>query len=67
VRTSNAKGRHLSTAQAIRLLEELGVETPEGMLQIPPDVLTIPTVNRYLKPWGYDQRTLTRQPPAVRF
>jgi hypothetical protein len=67
VRTSNAKGRHLSTAQAIRLLEEFGVETPEGSLQIAPDVLTIPTVNRYLKRWGYDQRTLTRQPPAVRF
>lgn len=67
VRTSNAKGRHLSTAQAIRLLEEFGVETPEGLLQMPPDVLTIPTVNRYLKRWGYDQRTLTRQPPAVRF
>jgi hypothetical protein len=26
VRTSNAKGRHLSTAQAIRLLEEFGVD-----------------------------------------
>ena len=67
VRTSNAKGRHLSTAQALRLLEEFGVETPDGVLQLPPNVLTIPTVNRYLKHWGYDQRTLTRQPPAVRF
>lgn len=67
VRTSNAKGRHLSTAQAIRLLEEFGVDTPEGFLRVAPDVLTIPTVNRYLKQWGYDQRTLRRQPPAVRF
>ena len=67
VRTSNAKGRHLSTAQAIRLLEEFGVDTPDGFLQVAPDVLKIPTVNRYLKQWGYDQRTLTRQPPAVRF
>jgi hypothetical protein len=67
VRTSNAKGRHLSTAQAIRLLETFGVDTPDGFLQVAPDVLKIPTVNRYLKQWGYDQHTLSRQPPAVRF
>ena len=67
VRTSNAKGRHLSTARAIRLLEEFGVETPDGFLQVSAGVLKIATVNRYLKQWGYDQRTLTRQPPAVRF
>lgn len=30
VRTCNGKGRHLSTVQAIRLLEEHGVDTPEG-------------------------------------
>jgi len=26
-----------------------------------------PTVNRYLKHWGYDHETLRRPPPAVRF
>lgn len=67
IRTSNTKGRHLSTARAIRLLEEFGVETPDGLLQVATDVLKLATVNRYLKQWGYDQRTLTRQPPAVRF
>ena len=30
VRTSNKKGRHLSTGEAIRLIEEFGVETPDG-------------------------------------
>jgi len=29
IRTANRKGRHLSTVQAIRLLEEHGIETPE--------------------------------------
>jgi hypothetical protein len=29
VRTSNKKGRHLSTGEAIRLIEEFGIETPD--------------------------------------
>jgi hypothetical protein len=36
VRTSNGKGRHLSTREAIRLLELYGVDTPEGQVQAPP-------------------------------
>ena len=67
VQTSNGKGRHLSTGEAIRLLEEVGIDTPEGFLQAPPNLLKRPTVNRYLKQWGYDYSTLKRQPPAVRF
>lgn len=67
VRTANAQGRHLSTAEAIRLLEGYGVDTPEGHIQAPAWLLTKTTVNRYLKPWGYDRTTLLRQPPAVRF
>jgi hypothetical protein len=67
VRTSNRKGRHLSTAEAIRLLEDYGVQTPDGPVQAPKDVLTKTTVNRYLKRWGYDRETLGRAPPAVRF
>jgi hypothetical protein len=35
VRTSNKKGRHLSTQEAIRLIEEFGVETPEGLARAP--------------------------------
>ena len=67
VRTSNRKGRHLSTAESIRLIETHGVKTPEGFLQLPAGTLNKTTVNRYLRQWGYDRTTLGRQPPAVRF
>jgi hypothetical protein len=67
VRTSNGKGRHLSTGEAIRLLESYGVDTPEGRIQAPKRLLKTPTVNAYLKAWGLDWRTLRREPPAVRF
>jgi len=49
VRTSNRKGRHLSTTEAIRLLENYGLDTPEGHVQAPKGVLKTPTVNAYLK------------------
>jgi hypothetical protein len=67
VRTSNRKGRHLSTIESIRLLEDYGIDTPEGFVQVPKGILTKPTANRYLKHWGYDHVRLTREPPAVRF
>lgn len=67
LRTANRKGRHLSTAQSIRLLENCGIDTPDGVVRAPKGVLKTPTVNRYLKEWGYDQTRLTREPPAVRF
>jgi hypothetical protein len=67
LRTLNGKGRHLSTAQAIRILEEHGVETPDGPVRVPPGLLTKQTANRYLKEWGYDHDRMTRPPAAVRF
>jgi hypothetical protein len=67
LRTANQKGRHLSTGEAIRLLEEYGFETPDGVVQAPKGLLKTPTVNHYLKQWGLDWRTLRREPPAVRF
>jgi hypothetical protein len=67
IRTSNRKGRHLSTVQGIRLLEEHGVETPQGLMRAPKGVLCRSTVNRYLKQWGFDYPALTRASPAVRF
>jgi len=39
IRTLNKKGRHLSTARAIRLLEEDGVETPDGLVRAPAGLL----------------------------
>lgn len=67
VRTSNKKGRHLSTSESIRLIEIFGITTPNGHVQAPAGTLNKTTVNRYLKQWGYDRRTLGRPPPAVRF
>ncbi len=67
LRTANRKGRYLSTGEAIRLLEDYGLETPQGRVQAPKGVLRTATVNRYLKQWGLDWRTLRREPPAVRF
>jgi hypothetical protein len=67
IRTSNRKGRHLSTVQAIRLLESDGINTDDGHVTAPAGLLKPTTVNRYLKKWGYDRDTLMRQPPAVRF
>ena len=66
-RTSNKKGRCLSTGEAIRLLEEHGMKTPDGHVQPARGLLKLPTVNRYLKLWGYDRLALLKQPPAVRF
>jgi hypothetical protein len=67
LRTSNRQGRHVSTPEAIRLLENYGLETPEGLVQAPKGLLKTSTVNAYLKQWGLDWRTLRREPPAVRF
>jgi hypothetical protein len=67
LRTLNGKGRHLSTAQAIRILEEYGVETPDGPVRLPRGLLSKATANRYLKEWGYDHDRMTRPPAAVRF
>lgn len=67
IRTSNLKGRHLSTTEAIRLIEEFGIETPEGLVKAPEAIFKRSTVNRYLQQWGYDRETLRRQPCAVRF
>jgi hypothetical protein len=49
MRTSNGKGRHLSTGAAIRVLENYGMDTPEGHVHAPKGLLKTPTVNVYLK------------------
>ena len=67
VRTSNLKRRRLSTRRCIEPLEDHGVETPSGLARAPAGLLTTPTVNRYLRLWGYDHARMTRAPAAVRF
>ena len=67
VRTTNKKGRHLSTVRTLQLLVEHGVDTPSGFQKLPPGRLTASTVNRHLRRLGYDHERMTRPPPAVRF
>ena len=67
IRTSNKNGRHLSTRRAIELLEEDGVETPEGLVRAPKGVLKRPTVDRVLRSTGLDHARVTRPIAAVRF
>src|SRR5262249_54986862 len=45
LRTTNGTGRHLSTGEAIRLLEDYGLETPEGRGPTPQRGLKLPTRN----------------------
>ena len=67
IRTLNKQGRHLSTARAIRLLEEDGVETPEGLVRAPAGLLKRPTVDRVLRASGLDHARVIRPVAAVRF
>lgn len=67
VRTTNRKGRHLSTVRILQLLVEHGVETPDGLQKLAPGRLTASTINRHMRRLGYDRDRMTRQPPAVRF
>ncbi len=67
IRTRNQKGRHLSTIECIRLLENHGVETAEGLVQVPKGLLKRSTISRYLTRWGYDRHSMTIEPPPVRF
>jgi hypothetical protein len=56
--TNNKQGRHLSTRQAIQLMEDYGVETAQGLVKIPKGLLRRPTVNRYLSLLRMDQPRL---------
>jgi hypothetical protein len=67
LRTTNKKGRHLSTGRAIELMEDYGVETTQGLVKAPKGLLCRPTVNRFLLLLRLDQPRLLREPPAVRF
>jgi hypothetical protein len=67
VRTTNKKGRHLSTTRVIEMLEGEGVETPDGLVKAPAGLLNRATINRHLRSLGYDHAHVTRAPAAVRF
>jgi len=67
LRTTNRKGRHLSTVRVLELLVAHGVETPAGLQKLPAGRLSASTLNRHMRRLGYDQERMTRTPPAVRF
>ena len=67
VRTTNRKGRHLSTQRAIDLLETTGVETPDGLVRAPLGLLKRPTLDRFLRAAGLDYARVVRPMAAVRF
>jgi hypothetical protein len=67
IRTTNKKGRHLSTKECIRLLEDHGVETPDGLIKPPKSLLKRATIDLYLKRFGLSQKKLNIQPACVRF
>jgi hypothetical protein len=67
IRTTNRKGRHLSTVRVLELLEKHGVDTPDGFVKLAKGRITASTLNRHLKRLGYDHGRMIREPPAVRF
>ena len=67
LRTTNKNGRHLSTRRAIELLEEYGIETPQGLVKAPTGLLHKTTVDVYVRHFHLDQGRLHREPAAVHF
>jgi hypothetical protein len=67
LRTTNKQGRHVSTRRAIELLENYGIETPQGLVKPPKGLLRKSTVDGYLSLFHLDHPHITREPPAVRF
>jgi hypothetical protein len=67
LRTTNKKGRHLSTNECRRLLENYGVETPQGLVKAPAGLLKCSTINRFLNRFGLDTASMGIQPVVVRF
>ena len=67
IRTTNRKGRHLSTVRVLELLEKHGVDTPNGFMKLEQGRITASTLNRHLSRLGYDHERMIREPPAVRF
>jgi hypothetical protein len=58
VRTSNKQGRKISTKRAIELLEDHGVETPDGLVKAPKGLLARATIDRFMRQAGYDHRRI---------
>jgi len=67
IRSTNRKGKQLSTPRAITILENHGVELGDRKIMSPKGLLTKPTINRYLKRFGFTSKNFRCEPVVVRF
>jgi len=67
IRSTNRKGKQLSTPRAIGILENHGIDLDGTRITSPKGLLTKPTVNRYLKRLGFTSKNFRCEPVAVRF
>lgn len=67
IKSNNKKNHHLSTFEAIRLIENYGIHGPKGFIKAPAGILKRSTVDRYLKLWGYDMDSLFVEETVRRF
>lgn len=67
IRSTNRKGKQLSTPRAITILENPGVELEGKKIMSPKGLLTKATVNRYLKRFGLTSKNFRCEPVVVRF
>ncbi len=67
IKSSNKKGRHLPTSEILRILENYGVETPYGFIQLEKGLIKKSTINKYLNKWGYNLQLLSVEPRVNRF
>jgi len=67
IRTTNKKGRHLSTPRILEILEDHGIEIDGQKIVLPKNLLKKSTVNRYLKRLGFSPKGLLLEPVVVHF
>ena len=67
IRSTNRKGKQLSTPRAIEILEDHGVEIEGKKIMPTKGLLTKPTVNRYLKRLGLTSKNFLCEPVVVHF
>ncbi len=67
IRTTNKKGRHLSTPRALWILENHGVDVEGERILVPRGLLKASTVNRYLKRLSFSPKGLWLEPVVTHF
>jgi transposase InsO family protein len=67
IRSTNRKGKQLSTPRAIDILEKHGIDVEGTRVIAPKGLLTKPTINRYLKRLGLTSKNFRCEPVVKRF